>query len=144
MVLLKPTSMSSMRILAPGLLGVFEGCLHHLHGQAGRFAVWANGKQNLGRVNFVPESHLPFDKSAPFTQKWLRRPKLTALKKWNSNFNLESSVGKNRTISLDVSLLPEIFRRNDSKNHVPFTFQSDFRTTWTIVILPRLRDNSQW
>ena len=130
MVVLKPTSMSSMRILAPGLLGVFEGCLHHLHGQAGRFTGWANGKQNVGRVNFVPESHLPFDKSAPFTQKWLRRPKLIALKKRNSNFNLESSVGKNRTISLDDSLLPEIFCRNDSKNHVPFTFQSDFPETF--------------
>lgn len=130
MVVLKPTFMSCMRILAPGLLGVFEGCLHHLHGQAGRFTGWANGKHNVGRVNFVPESHLPFDKSAPFTQKWLRRPKLIALKKWNSNFNLESSVGKNRTISLDVSLLLEIFRRNDSKNHVPFTFQSDFPETF--------------
>ena len=98
----------------------------------GKFTGWANGKQNVGRVNFVPESHLPFDKSAPFTQKWLRRPKLIALKKWNSNFNLESSVGKNRTISLDVSLLPEIFRRNDSKNHVPFpfTFQSDLPETF--------------
>ena len=126
MVVLKPTSMSSMRILAPGLLGVFEGCLHHLHGQAGRFTGWANGKQNVGRVNFVPESHLPFDKSAPFTQKWLQRPKLIALKKWNSNFNLESSVGKNRTISLDDSLLPEIFCRNDLKKscsiHLPIGF----------------------
>ena len=63
MVVLKPTFMFSMRLLGPGLLGVFEGCLHHLHGQAGRFAVWANGKQNLGLVNFVPESRLPFVQS---------------------------------------------------------------------------------
>ena len=34
--------------------------VYHLHGQTGRFTVWANGTQNSGLVNFVPESRLPF------------------------------------------------------------------------------------
>ena len=32
----------------------------YLHGQTGRFTVWANGKQNSGLVNFIPELRLPF------------------------------------------------------------------------------------
>ena len=32
----------------------------YLHGQTGRFTVWANGKQNSGLANFIPESLLPF------------------------------------------------------------------------------------
>ena len=32
----------------------------HLHGQTGRFTVWANGKRNSGLVNFIRESRLPF------------------------------------------------------------------------------------
>ena len=31
-----------------------------LPGQTSRSTVWANGTQNLGLVNFVPESRLPF------------------------------------------------------------------------------------
>ena len=50
--------------------------------------VWANGKQNLGLVNFVQES----------VNKRPRRPETgitkTALKKWNTNFRLEYSVRK--------------------------------------------------
>ena len=51
--------------------------------------------------------------------------KLT-LKKWNTNFRLEYSARKNRTTFSDVSLLPHIFRWNDPKSRVPFTFQPDF------------------
>ena len=49
----------------------------YLRGQTGRFTVWANGRQNSGLVNFVPESRLPFVQisSTP-------HPK-TAAKAWN-------------------------------------------------------------
>ena len=70
---------------------------------------------------------------------------------------LELQFGKfcpeNRTVFLDVPLLPEIFRGNDPKNHLPSNriFRKLFVNgkqpmyrTWTIAILPRLRDNSQW
>ena len=53
--------------------------------------------------------------------------KLT-LKKWNTNFRLEYSARKNKTTFSDVSLLLQIFRWNDPKSRVPFTFQPDFRT----------------
>ena len=50
----------------------------------------------------------------------------TALEKWITNFSLKYSVQKNRTTFSDVPFLPGIFRRNDSKSRVPFTFQPDF------------------
>ena len=34
--------------------------VYHLHGKTGRSTVWVNGTQNLGQVNFVPESRLRF------------------------------------------------------------------------------------
>ena len=33
--------------------------VYHLHGQTGRFKIWANGyEQNLGLENFIAESHV--------------------------------------------------------------------------------------
>ena len=49
-----------------------------------------------------------------------------ALKKSNTNFRLGHSDRKNRTTFSDVSLLPEIFHRNDPKSCALFTFQPDF------------------
>ena len=49
-----------------------------------------------------------------------------ALRKWNTNFRLEYFVRKNRTTFSDVPLLPEIFRWEDPKSRVPFTFEPDF------------------
>ena len=48
--------------------------VYHLHGRAGRSTVWANGAQNSGLVNFVPESRLSLHISVPFTKKLPRRP----------------------------------------------------------------------
>ena len=49
----------------------------------------------------------------------------------NTNFRLEYSVRKNRTIFSDVpSLLLEIFRWNDPKSCVLFTFQPDFQESF--------------
>ena len=45
-----------------------------------------------------------------------------ALKEWNTNFRLEYSIGKSKTTFSDVPLLPEIFRWEDPKIRVPFTF----------------------
>ena len=49
-----------------------------------------------------------------------------ALRKWNTNFRLEYFVRKNRTTFSDVPLLQEIFRWEDPKSRVPFTFELDF------------------
>ena len=65
----------------------------------------------------------------PFTGKRPRSLKPVSkmtLKKLNTKFCLEYPVRKNRTTLTDVPLLLEIFRWNDQKNHVPFTFQPDF------------------
>ena len=63
--------------------------------------------------------------SVPFIGKRPRRPE-TGIKdgfeEWNTNFCLEYSVGKKRTTFSDVPLFPEIFRWNDPKSRVPFTF----------------------
>ena len=47
-----------------------------LYGQTGRFTVWANGKQNSGLANFIPESRLPFVQISSIDPK-------TAAKAWN-------------------------------------------------------------
>lgn len=44
---------------------------------------------------------------------------------------MEPSTRKNRTIFSDVSSLPEIFRWNDPKSRVPFTFQPEFPETFS-------------
>ena len=53
-----------------------------------------------------------------------------SLKKWNTNFRSEHSVGKNRTTLSDIPLLQEIFRWKDPKSRVPLTFQTDFAETF--------------
>ena len=54
---------------------VFISCVTFLiHGQAGRSTVWANATQNLGLVNFVPESRLPFLQISSVHRKTPRRP----------------------------------------------------------------------
>ena len=53
-----------------------------------------------------------------------------ALKKWNTHFRFEYSFRKNRATFSDVPLLQEIFRCNDPKSRVQFTFQPDFQNTF--------------
>ena len=47
--------------------GVTVKVLYYLHWQTACFTVWANGKQNLGLVDFFPESRLLF--VVPFSEK---------------------------------------------------------------------------
>ena len=104
--------------------------VYHLHGQTSWFMVWVNGSQTSGLANFVPESPLPFVKISVINRKTtsegLKLVSKIALKKWNTNFRLEYSIRKNRTTFSDVPLPPEIFRWEDLKSCVPFTFQPDF------------------
>ena len=109
---------------------LFIKVVYHSHGQTGRFMVCVNGSQSSGQLNFVPEiafniwtrqSHLSEN-----GREGLKLVSKIALKKWNTNFLLEHSIRKNRTIFSDVPLLPEIFRWEDPKRRVPFTFQPDF------------------
>ena len=83
-----------------------------------------NVTQNLGLVNFVPESCLLFvqisfifrkmtAKAWRWCQRWL-------WKKWNTNFRLEHFVRKNRTTFSDVPLLSEICHWNDPTQKVVF------------------------
>ena len=99
---------------------VFISCVTFLiHGQAGRSTVWANGTQNLGLVNFVPESRLPFVQISSIYQKTTAKA-LTRIKdgfeEMDHGFPFGYSVRKNRTTFSDVPLLPEIFWWNDPKS----------------------------
>ena len=64
----------------------------------------------------------------PFTEKRLRKPE-TSVKDAISQMEHDLPFGilrrENRTIFLDVPMLPKIFHWNDSKRRVPFTFQLD-------------------
>ena len=54
-----------------------------------------------------------------------------ALKTWNSNFHFRIVRPEKQGLTFsDVPLLPEIFRWNDTKNRVPFTFQQNFPETF--------------
>ena len=55
-----------------------------------------------------------------------------ALKKCNTNFPLEYFIPKNKTTFSDFPLLPEMFRWEDLKSRVPFTFQPDFPETFFV------------
>ena len=91
----------------------------HLHVQTCRFTGWANGKQNSGLVNLVPESRLPFvqisslyrktaAKAWNWYQRWLWRNG-TRISVWNTPSR------KNGTTFSDVQLLPDSFHWNNPK-----------------------------
>ena len=104
--------------------------------QTGRATVWVNRAQNSGLVNFVPKLPLPFvqissiyrkkKKKETTDREGLKLVSNMALKKRNTNFRLECCFRKNRTTFSDVPLFPEIFRWNDPKSSVPFSFQPGF------------------
>ena len=67
-----------------GNMKKFEGKRGHLHGQTGRLTVWANGTQNSGLANFVPESRLPFVQISSIYQKTTAKA-WTRYQRWNWN-----------------------------------------------------------
>ena len=78
---------------------------------------------------FVQELRLPLFCTNQFQlpkngREGLKLVSKMALKKWNTNFRL--FVRKNRSSFSDVPFLPEIFRWDNPKSRVPFTFQPDF------------------
>ena len=63
----------------------------------GRFMVWVNGKQNLERKNFAPESRLSFAQITHLPKngrETLNRVSKMAFKKWNTNFRLKHFILK--------------------------------------------------
>ena len=62
---------------------LFTSCVTFLiHGQAGRSTVWANGTQNLGLVNFLPESRLPFTVQISSIYQKTTAKALTRYQRW--------------------------------------------------------------
>ena len=112
--------------------------LLHLHYQVGRCLVWVNGTQNSGLGSFARGSRLPFVQISSIYRK-------TTAKAWNcyqrwlwrngtriSVWNIPSGI--NRTTFSDVPLLPDIFRWNDPKSPVSFTFQPGFPETFLWMV----------
>ena len=109
---------------------VFISCVTFLiHGQAGRSTVWANATQNLGLVNFVPESRLPFVQISSIYQKTTAKA-LTRYQIWLWRNGSRISVWIFRSEKQDnlfrCSVAPGNFPLERPKSHVPFTFQPDF------------------
>ena len=106
----------------PGCLP-FTGVNWSVRGLGKRYSKFRTGKFRPG-ISFticMNQFHLPKN-----DREDLKLVSTMAWKKWNTNFSLEYSVRKNRTTFSDVPLLREIFRWNDQKSHVPFTFQPGF------------------
>ena len=123
--------------------------VHYLHRQTGQFTVWANGTQNSGQVNFIPESCFSFAKISSLNRKTAAKA-LNWYQRWlwrNGTRIYFWSVpsGQNKTTFSDVPLLPEIFWWNDS-NRVPFTFQPDMVNNKRPArfSIPFLRRNLSW
>ena len=99
-------------------MGTWGGVAYHLDGQAGRSTFWENGTQikiqdwSISfRIAFtISTNQFHFTKKRPprlETKKdayslLLKLVSKMALKKWNTNFRLQCSVRKNRTIFSDV------------------------------------------
>ena len=95
------------------LLENFESMkvVYHLHGQTCLSTDWANGTQNSGLVNFV------------------RRPEhgiKDGFEEMEHEFPFGISLPEKQEYLFRCSVLPDIFRWNDPKSCVPFTFQPDF------------------
>ena len=96
-----------------GVLGPNSG-KHVYHWPIGSRFVNANVKQNLGLVNFVPESRVSFAQISFIYRKTAAKAyaKLVwklALKKWNMNFRLEGSDRENMTTFFRHSFAPGNF-----------------------------------
>ena len=71
--------------------------------------VWVNGKQNLERENFAPESRLSIAQISHLPKngrETLNRVSKMAFKKLNTNFPLKHFVLKQRTTFSEITLLP--------------------------------------
>ena len=91
---------------------------YHLHEQTGRSTVWANGTQNSGLVNFVPESCLPF--AVSFSEKRPRRREDGSVKNDFEKMEHEFPFG---TLGLPFPMFRcsrEICHRNDPTQKVVF------------------------
>ena len=104
----------------------------YIHNGCLPFTLANRSVHGLGKW-FVPELRLPLFCTNQFQlpkngREGLKLVSKMAVKKWNTNFR--SSVRKNRTTFSDVPLLPDIFRWDNPKSRVPFTFQTDFSETF--------------
>ena len=95
----------------------YSGCLQFTWQTWRLFTFWVNGKQNWERVNFVPESRLPFAQISSIYRK-------AAAKAWNRYQwwlwrNVTRIAGtfisKKQDYLLGVSLLPEYFTETTRK-----------------------------
>ena len=132
--------------------------VYHLHAQTGRCTVWVNhGKQNLGLVNFVPESHLPFVQIGIHRQTAVKGLKLESkivLKERNMKFlcSRKFSAGTTQNVVLRL-LFNLIFRKLLVNVKPPLSRPSAFLrvsawrfcTTWlTVCRRPNGRRNKSW
>jgi len=105
--------------------------VYHLHGQTGRCTVWANhDKQNLGLVNFVPESHLLFVQMGIYRQTAVKALKLESkivLKERNTKFlcSRKFSAGTTQNVVLRL-LFNRIFRKLCVNGKPPLSRPSAF------------------
>ena len=98
--------------------------VYQLHAQAVRSTVW----KNVRKIQNVPELRLPFTQIRSICRKTAAEAGLKLVsnggfEEMEHEFPFERfRPEKNRTTFSDFQLLPEIFRWNDPRRFVPFTF----------------------
>ena len=98
-----------------------------VHGLGKRCVKFRTGKFRPG-IAFticVIQWHLPKNE-----REGLKPVSKMALKKWNSNFQLEYSVRKKQDYLFRPFVVSVNFLLNDPKRRIPFTFQPDFPETF--------------
>ena len=98
--------------------------VYQLHAQAVRSTVW----KNVRKIQNVPELRIPFTQIRSICRKKAAEAGLKLVsnggfEEMEHEFPFERfRPEKNRTTFSDFQLLPEIFRWNDPRRFVPFTF----------------------
>ena len=106
-------NLSSLQLVSDVVENRHVLVVYHLHGQTGRCTVWANhGKQNLGLISSI---FVHFRISLTIcTNRYLPT---------NGREGLKTGIKDSfEETEHEVPLLQEIFRRNDAKRCVTFTF----------------------
>ena len=88
--------------------------------------VWANLKQNLGLLNFILESCIPFAQISFIYRKAATVKPEYGLKIWNTNFCLKLSGWEYRTTFPGILFLLEVFHWNDPRDVILFHLLSNW------------------
>ena len=133
-IIIKYFNLSTFELLAKIDYNDTTVCLPFTCGQTSRSTVWANGTQNSGLVNFVPESRLPFVQISSIYRKTTERA-WNRYQRWLWSNGTRISIRKFRPEKTwlpfsDVSLLRKVSAGTTKKVVFHLLSNRIFRKIW--------------